>query len=221
MAAYAPTEGALDPVAATRALVAAAEETGARLMAHRTVAGLDADEYRVRGVRLDTGTVEADVVVLAAGAGSSALCAGIGIDLPLSSSPATLLSFRAPSGLVRRVVSNDELEVREGGEGRLLVAENHVEGEARDALAGNVLGTLRRQFRGAEDVEPLSVETGWRPMPADGMPIVGFAPFAPGLYLTVMHAGIVMAPVVGRLAVKEIVRDHEVDVLAPCRLSRF
>ena len=221
VAAYAPTEGALDPVAATRALVAAAEETGARLMAHRTVAGLDADEYRVRGVRLDTGTVEADVVVLAAGAGSSALCAGIGIDLPLSSSPATLLRFRAPSGLVGRVVSNDELEVREGGEGRLLVAENHVEGEARDALAGEVLGTLRRQFRGAEDVEPLSVETGWRPMPADGMPIVGFAPFAPGLYLTVMHAGIVMAPVVGRLAVEEIVRDHEVDVLAPCRLSRF
>ena len=42
-------------------------------------------------------------------------------------------------------------------------------------------------------------------MPADGIPIVGFTPDVPGLYLAVMHAGVVMAPVVGRLATGEIV----------------
>ena len=221
VAAHAPGEGALDPVAATRALVAAAVEKGARLITHGTVVGLDLDDRRIAGVRLETGTLAADVVVLAAGTGSSALCAGMGIHLPVSASPATLLRYRAPPGLVGRIVSNDELEVREGGEGRLLVAENHAEGEARDALVGEVLKTLRRHFRGSEGVELLDVETGWRPMPADGMPIVGFVPSAPNLYLAVMHAGIVLAPVMGRLAVEEIVREHEVDVLAPCRLSRF
>ena len=221
VAAYAPCEGALDPISATRVLVAAAEEKGARLIAHGAVVGLDVDDRRITGVRLETGTVEADVVVLAAGTGSSALCAEIGICLPVSSSPATLLRFRAASELVGRVVSNDELEVREDRKGRLLVAENHVEGGARGALAGKVLKTMRRQFRGAEGVELLDVETGWRPMPADGMPIVGFAPSAPSLYLAVMHAGIVMAPVMGRLAVEEIVNEHEVDALALCRLSRF
>ena len=101
------------------------------------------------------------------------------------------------------------------------MAENHAEGEARDALVGEVLKTLRRHFCGSESIELLHVETGWRPMPADGMPIVGFVPSAPNLYLAVMHPGIVMAPVMGRLAVEEIVREHEVDVLAPCRLPRF
>lgn len=221
VAAYAPTEGALDPVAATRTLVAAAVEKGARLITHGAVAGLDLDDRRIAGVRLENGTLEADVVVLAAGTGSTSLCAGIGVHLPVSASPALLLRFRAPPGLVRRIVSNDELEVREGGEGRLLVAENHAEGEARDALAGEVLKTLRRHFRDSDGVELLDVEAGWRPMPADGMPIVGFVPSAPNLYLAVMHAGIVMAPVMGRLAVEEVVRDHEVDVLASCRLSRF
>ena len=56
-------------------------------------------------------------------------------------------------------------------------------------------------------------------MPADGMPIVGFTPDAPGLYLVVMHAGVVMAPVVGRLATAEIVAGSEAEALAPCRLS--
>ena len=221
VAAFAPGEGALDPVAATRALVAAAVEEGARLITHGAVTGLDLDDRRIAGVRMETGKIEADVVVLAAGIGATALCAGVGIRLPVSASPALLLRYRAPSGLVRRIVSNEELEVREGGEGRLLVAENHAEGEEREALVGEVLKTLRRHFCASESVELLDVETGWRPMPADGMPIVGFVPSAPNLYLAVMHAGIVMAPVMGRLSVEEIIRGHEVDALAPCRLSRF
>ena len=58
-------------------------------------------------------------------------------------------------------------------------------------------------------------------MPSDGAPIVGFTPDAPGLYLAVMHSGVVMAPVVGRLATEEIVAGREAEALAPCRLSRF
>ena len=53
------------------------------------------------------------------------------------------------------------------------------------------------------------------------MPIVGFTPDAPGLYLAVMHAGVVMAPVVGRLATGETVAGNEAEALAPCRVSRL
>ena len=58
-------------------------------------------------------------------------------------------------------------------------------------------------------------------MSADGMPIVGFTPDAPGLYLAVMHAGVVLAPLVGRLATGEIGDGNEAEALAPCRASRF
>ena len=53
------------------------------------------------------------------------------------------------------------------------------------------------------------------------MPIIGFIPDAPGLCLAVMHAGVVMALVVGRLATGEIVAGNEAEALAPCRLFRF
>lgn len=220
-AAYAPSEGAIDPVAATRALVAAARERGARAIVQDGAVGLMSDGGRIAGVRLGTGPVPADVVAVAAGVGSTALCAGIGLDLPVSSSPATLLRFRAPSGLVTRVVSNDDLEIRESRGGRLLAAGERAEGAARDALGERVLAALRRQFRGAGDARLLGVETGRRPMPADGAPIVGFAPSAPNLYLAVMHSGIVLAPVVGRLAAGEILGGVEAGALASCRLSRF
>ena len=53
------------------------------------------------------------------------------------------------------------------------------------------------------------------------MPIVGFTADAPGLYLAVMHAGVVMVPAVGRLATGEIVAGSEAEALAPCRVSRY
>ena len=78
-----------------------------------------------------------------------------------------------------------------------------------------------RRFHGADTVTPIDARVGWRPIPADGKPIVGFTPDAPGLYLAVMHAGVAMAPVVGRLATGEIVAGNEAEALAPCRVSRF
>ena len=81
--------------------------------------------------------------------------------------------------------------------GRLFVSDYYVEGESPEDRAASTLALIRRRFHGADTVTPIDARVGWRPMPADGMPIVGFTPDAPGLYLAVMHAGVVMAPVVG------------------------
>ena len=88
-------------------------------------------------------------------------------------------------------------------------------------LERDLNGALAIDWNGALACTPIDARVGWRPMPADGMPIVGFTPDAPGLYLAVMHAGVVMAPVVGRLATGEIVAGNEAEALAPCRVSRF
>ena len=76
VAAHAPGEGALDPVAATLTLVRAAVESGARLVEGSEVQRLASTDGRVSGVVLPSGTIEADTVVLAAGTNSKAICAG-------------------------------------------------------------------------------------------------------------------------------------------------
>ena len=199
LAAHAPGEGALDPVAATLTLVRAAVEAGARLVEGTEVQGLATTDGRVSGVVLPSGTIEADTVVLAAGTNSKALCAGIGIELPVESSPAILTRFAGPGGLVGRVVAGPDLEIRQDAAGRLFVSDYYVEDESPEDRAASTLALIRRRLHGANTVTPVDARVGWRPMPADGMPIVGFTPDAPGPYLAVMHAGVVMAPVVSRL----------------------
>ena len=62
---------------------------------------------------------------------------------------------------------------------------------------------------------------GLRPLPKDGQPIIGFPRGRRDVYLTVMHSGITLGPLVGRLAATEILDGVEVDPLAPYRLERF
>ena len=62
---------------------------------------------------------------------------------------------------------------------------------------------------------------GWRPMPEGGFPVLGFSDAAPGVYVAVMHSGITLAPLVGRLVASEILDGVQVEMLEPYRPSRF
>ena len=62
---------------------------------------------------------------------------------------------------------------------------------------------------------------GQRPMPQDGLPIIGRVNHLYGLYLSVMHAGVTLAAVTGRLAAAEILSDQDDDLLSTYRLERF
>jgi len=53
------------------------------------------------------------------------------------------------------------------------------------------------------------------------MPVIGAVDGRNALYVAVMHSGITLAPVVGRLVAEEIVNDVKLDLLEPYRLSRF
>ena len=97
----------------------------------------------------------------------------------------------------------------------MFVADDYVESEALDNRVSDTLAIIRRNFRGTGKVAPTDARVGWRPMPVDGLPIVGFTPSVPRLYLVVMHAGVLMAPVVGRLSTDEIVAGNEAEALAP------
>jgi glycine/D-amino acid oxidase-like deaminating enzyme len=65
------------------------------------------------------------------------------------------------------------------------------------------------------------VTLGFRPLPKDSFPIVGFSERRPDIYLTVMHSGVTLGPLIGRLAATEILDGVRVDPLAPYRIERF
>jgi glycine/D-amino acid oxidase-like deaminating enzyme len=65
------------------------------------------------------------------------------------------------------------------------------------------------------------VGIGWRPMPADGLPAIGLASGSSSVYAAVMHSGMTLAALVGRLAAIEILDETPVELLADFRPSRF
>ncbi len=223
-AAYAGSEGALDPVAVTEALVHGAQEAGAEIRLATEVVALASNDNGITGVRTTQGTLDADVVVLAAGTGAAALCEPLGVVLPVNSSPAILLRFRTTGSLVNTVISKPEMEVRQASDSCLLAAEDYIDDSLEngpDAVARRTLSVVKKHLRGSHDVDLESVSVGWRPIPTDSLPIVGFSSEAKGLYVAVMHAGVTMAPAIGRLATTEILDGVDVNILQPCRLERF
>lgn len=217
------SHGAIDPVAVTQALVRAAQHHGAQLVANSAVTALTLRDGQVVGVRASTGSLPADTVVVTAGVDAPMLCGPLGFDLPVAPSPALLMRFTAPPGLVRTLIATPDLEVREAADGHLLAAASYRGEIGQDDLQRAGEEMLRRLTAtlDASDVHLLSVRLGARPMPADELPIIGPVPGVAGAYVAVMHSGITLAPTVGRLVAAEIVDGVEAEQLAGLRPARF
>jgi glycine/D-amino acid oxidase-like deaminating enzyme len=66
----------------------------------------------------------------------------------------------------------------------------------------------------------ITVRVGQRSLPADGLPVAGFADPDGRLYLLATHSGVTLAPLLGALAAREILGEP-VPELAPYRPGRF
>ncbi|MCL2551941.1 MAG: FAD-binding oxidoreductase [Actinomycetia bacterium] len=212
-AVWSPGDGAVDPVGVTERLVTGARAHGAVVRRDTPVTAVRRDAAgRVAGVETVAGPLPGATVVLAAGVATAALGASLGIRVPVDPSPATLFRFRAPAGLVRTVVNNRDFDLRQVAADRLIAAADAPE---------RTLAAVRSTFRGAANVTLLSTRVGARPMPADGEPIIGPVAEVPGLYVTVLHSAVTLAPAVGRLVARELVDGAAEPLLAGCRLDRF
>ncbi|PJC99851.1 FAD-binding oxidoreductase [Janthinobacterium sp. BJB1] len=223
-AVHEPEQGALDAVAAAHALLAAAQALGATVRTHTPVLGFTVRDAQVTGVETAAGLIGADIVVLAAGTGTASLAAQLGVDLPIHASPAIFLRYQAPPGLVRGIISNHAMEVRQAEDGTMLAAEDYLDDAPENqpaAIALRTASAIRDELEGAEAIAPAFAGIGLRPMPLDGVPVIGYLPNIKGVYVCAMHSGVVLAAIVGQLASGEIVDGQPAAALEACRPARF
>ncbi|WFR77217.1 FAD-binding oxidoreductase [Janthinobacterium rivuli] len=223
-AIFEPEQGALDAVAATHALLAAARALGATVRTHTPVLGFVVQDARVTGVKTVAGLMEADVVVLAAGTGTAALAAMLGASLPIHASPAIFIRYKAPPGLVHGIISSHAMEVRQAEDGTMLAAEDYLDDAPENqpaAMAQRTASAIRNELAGADAIAPEFAAIGLRPMPTDGVPTVGYLPQVEGAYVCAMHPGVVLAAIVGQLASEEIITGEPRSALEACRPARF
>ena len=223
LAAYSPAEGAIEPLEATQAILADAERLGARLVLGNRIERLLTDDERVVGVGLADGTeVAADLVVLAAGSATAGLAAQVGVEVPVDDSAGLLIVTEPVEPMLNGLVVGPGLELRQLGDGRLLASGHYAgsdPGTDPQATAEGLFATVREGVRDGERLRLGGHVIGHRPMPRDGLPVVG--PAAPGLYVAVTHSGVTLAPAIGRFVAEEILRGHRDPLVAPFWLDRF
>ena len=117
-----------------------------------------------------------------------------------------------------------ELHVRQDNDGIVTIGSGSQENETEDDSQFNADETLKNAskfFPALKDMEAMTVPVGFRPMPVDGMPVIGFSEKVDKVYSLIMHSGVTLAPLVGLWAATEILSGLEVEVLSPYRPSRF
>jgi len=184
------------------------------------------DGQKITGVLTDTKELYANQVILAAGVNNTDLLKLLNIDLPLFPSPCILLHLNHPNAqeFIHRIISTPEMEVRAFHDHQVRVAEDYIDDTVENSpevIAKNALQTIQNNFAWSEQITLDSYSVGVRPMPKDEMPIIGKVGDYSGLYLMSMHAGIVLSPLISRLAMNEIIHDKVEQDLEPYRLSRF
>ncbi len=217
-------EGAVEPVAAARLLLADAFRYGAAFLPDVDVEGLQSENGRIVGVRTANAVLAADHVVLAAGSGTAALAASAGIDVPLEAPPGLLVHSRPHHRLLNGLVIAPELHMRQTAEGRIVAGSDFGgsdPGAEPQKVADALFEKVKAMLRGSDGLALDFFTVGYRPTPKDGFPIIGGTEGVAGLYLAVMHSGVTLAPLVGMLAADELLGEWHDSVLAPFRLSRF
>jgi glycine/D-amino acid oxidase-like deaminating enzyme len=217
-------EGAVEPRAAADALLADAERRGAIIRLHTPVNRIVRKDGAVVGVETAAGRLEADEVVLAAGAATVVIAMTASIGFPLEAPSGLLVHSHPHSRLLNGLVLAPELHMRQTAEGRIVIGADFGGGDPgadAGATARVLFAKARSMLRGSDTLALDFHSVGYRPMPADGFPVIGRPQGLAGLYLAVMHSGITLAPAVGLFATDEILNGRRDPLLAPYAPSRF
>lgn len=221
------TEGAAEADQVAIALLRRASGNGASVLLGREVVGIWHEAGAVRGLETDLGRLSADVVVCAAGAWSRSLLSGTGVDLPMDNKPGLILQTAPVAPVVRHTIMSPDIHFRQAVDGRIILGEIFSGGFGEEtldnatALTAELMARLSRRLPATSGLPVERTLLGTRPVPKDGLPVIGFADGPGGLYLAVMHSGVTLGPLVGQLAAAEIMGGKDDVALRPFRPARF
>ena len=220
-------EGAVEGDQLARALLRRAADNGATLITGCDVQQLLHRGADVIGVQTSLGPLIADRVICAAGASSETLLAESGISLPMDNKPGLILTTAPATPVIGHIIMSPDIHFRQGRDGRFTLGEIFSDGFSGDtaedaqALARDLIRRLCDRLPGSDDIQLETIKLGLRPVPADGLPVIGPVATAPGLSLAVMHSGITLAPLVGRLVADEVLGGEASALLRDFRHDRF
>lgn len=215
-------EGAVEASHVTRLLLRAAQDAGATVLSGAPVTGIERSGTRhvVIGA---AGRIPVDDVVIAAGVMTGELAEKCGGKLPMRNEPGVLIETSELPFQLQHTIWSPDVHFKQLPDGRAICGNLYsgaIGDEAVEDVAHNMLARMKQRLpNAASGLKIEKVRYGVRPMPADGYPAIGR--LGRDVYVSVMHSGVTLGPLVGRLVAQEIVTGDGVEMLEPFRPGRF
>lgn len=229
-AVHYPTEGHIDVPVLVGGLITAARRAGAVTRIGARVTEIETAGGKVTGVVTeDGGRLAADVVISCAGRWSDEVMRAAGIECPMAPSVG-LIAVSTPTTIrINGLVHSPVLSLKSDGAGRVMMRgvkwDDTVDAATPTSPVPEACQPIFDEaLRYLPDLAGARVEAariGVRPVPADKKPLVGPVPGIDGLFLAVMHSGVTMGPLIGRMLATEIasgVMDPRLEQFRPERL---
>lgn len=221
LALYAQVEGAVDSEKLTRALL---HQSTATVIEQCEVSALQLTDNQVVGVRTPRGVFSADTVVIAAGISTQKLLEQVDMNLPMHNRKGFIVNTKPIERIISRVMFGDDIHFKQHDNGAIVIGDwlHDVDGDIElEDTAQLTFDRFSRYFPSLEKLEIDKITCAYRPMPQDGYSAIGASKQLKGLYSATTHSGVTLAPIIGKLAVKEIMSERKLSLLNPFRLERF
>lgn len=230
--AYFPREGWIEPTRLIGHLLSRAVSRGAELVADDPVTGLESTAGLVRAVRLASGRqLSVDAVVNCAGPQAAGIAELAGLVLPMRNTRGVLVYTSPVAVSVSRVIHAPHVHLRPDGAGRLLLHTPETDGAAYVSDTGEirversavtkVFEAGRALYPGIRAATVESVRVGERPIPGDGLPVLGRAVELPNFHFAVSHSGATLSVYAGDLVAAEALGEDVGEALAAFRFERL
>jgi glycine oxidase len=214
-AALRPDEASIDNRALTKAVLRAAEESGAQIFADHEVAAIWREAGRCAGLKLRNQNVPAKWTIIAAGC-FSANIDGVAAYAPVRPAKGQMVSLRADELKIERVLWSEKVYLVPRNDGRILAgATVEYVGFDRHVTAGAVQKVLSAAIELAPGLANARIEETWaglRPDSPDHLPILGPTDLD-GVLIATGHfrSGVLLTPITARL-LREWITEHRVSV---------
>ena len=224
-AIFTPLEGAAEADRVALAMLSKLTDGGGRVISGCKAVGLKFKKGRLSGVETNIGEISCDIVVLATGAAAQKGLLGIDWNLPMKNKKGLIVQTSPVRDLINHVLMTNDVHFKQNVDGTLTAGEIF-SGDLKENivaldLASDVLTRISRKLDFSTNLIPTNIKIGTRPIPIDGFPVVGNIEGHKGVFVAVMHSGVTLAPLIGKLLASEMLKSSKSPLLETFRPSRF
>ena len=224
-ALFLQNEGVTEAGRVTRLLLRAAQDAGAVVLAGAPVSAVEKAPRGGHVVVSPAGRITVDDVVIAAGVMTGEMLENCGFSLPMKNEAGVLIETGKLPFRLNHTIWSPDVHFKQLQDGRA-VCGNQFSGAIGDdgveVVAERMLECMKQRLPGAKHLRIEKVRHGVRPMPVDSYPAIGrLGGDDSNPYVAVMHSGVTLGPLVGRLVTAEMAENSQQDMLEPFRPARF